>query len=670
MASTIPNQERVVDPFASYNSNVVNKITEIVTHNTEGMLTVNSMEVVLDSTSPTDTLIVQSGYAIKDDVLIKITADHIVDINDDDQYVSSQTPVESGNFYIVLDYQYLKQRPAPQANIKILKPSQRGLISGNSQYLLLKVVELSAVIPQTILGIYDYDPEVGYEDNARQYIKYYAGGEVNLPTFSKVRDQGRMAYESERDKFYFGYSSAWGELTAGGVSIDLDTDSTAVSIGELCYVNNSRQAIPAISTGLQTAADVIVTAIGTAASGIGRGTTAGFGSGVPVEPGILIGVGDILYLSDSDAGTVTNVRPEVYYQVVGRALSAGSITTPIDMIFSPKLMLALSLTGQVSVWAGPDGTGYYNDINVVSLDGTNAFDCHWFDDSTDREIRPSEVEIRNNGNIIRVYFPVNTLTVNYIIQSVSTSGGAGGGGGGGGASSHALLTELGYDASLHVGFAAGALSLAGGHNNADHLGTYIEASDVTHATLNSNGEIGEGAAQVSQGDHSHTSLDLYNYNDVPSGSIILFEKDTAVVGYSLLTDQDDMVVYITKGSVAGGESGGSLKAGGTWTQPDHTHGITSESSHTHLGGSHILTVAEMPSHRHGISNTNTENGGGDREAGPGTDTYSTYEGGDGAHDHGATSADGDHDHGGNSQADGTANSWRPRGRNLTRQQKI
>ena len=51
MASTIPNQERVVDPFASYNSNVVNKITEIVTHNEVGMLTVSSMEVVQDSTS-------------------------------------------------------------------------------------------------------------------------------------------------------------------------------------------------------------------------------------------------------------------------------------------------------------------------------------------------------------------------------------------------------------------------------------------------------------------------------------------------------------------------------------------------------------------------------------------------------------------------------------------
>ena len=65
MASTIPNQERVVDPFASYNSNVVNRITEIVTQNTEGMLTVNSMQVELDTTSPNNTVIFNQGMQLK-----------------------------------------------------------------------------------------------------------------------------------------------------------------------------------------------------------------------------------------------------------------------------------------------------------------------------------------------------------------------------------------------------------------------------------------------------------------------------------------------------------------------------------------------------------------------------------------------------------------------------
>jgi hypothetical protein len=70
-------------------------------------------------------------------------------------------------------------------------------------------------------------------------------------------------------------------------------------------------------------------------------------------------------------------------------------------------------------------------------------------------------------------------------------------------------------------------------------------------------------------------------NDVPSGEIILFEKDTAVTGYTLQTDKDDMAVYITKGSGAGGESGGSDKTGGTWT----ISGLTAD-SHTHTSATH------------------------------------------------------------------------------------
>jgi len=685
MASTIPNQERVVDPFASYNSNVVNRITEIVTQNTEGMLTVNSMQVELDTTSPNNTVIVQPGYAVKDDVLIKITSSHTVDITDLSQYVSETVFFPgAGNYYLVLEYQYLKQRPAPQANIKIIKPTERGLITSGSVYLLLKVLTVDAM--GNILSIHDYDPETGYEDNTRPYIKYYAGGEVNLPTYNQVRDQGRIAYESQRDKFFFGYENAWGELAAGGVAFDVNTDTTGVSVGELCYVDNVGNAQPAISTGLYTQADMVVTAIGTAASGIGRGIICGYWSGVPVETGILIGVGDLLYLSATDAGTVTNIRPDSYYQVVGRSLSSASSTTPVDMIFSPKIMLALSLTGQLDTWSGPDGTGYYADINVAALDGTSAFDCHWFDDTTNREIRPTEVEILGGGNIIRVYFPVNTLTVNYIIQSVGV-GSSTSGGGGSGTSDHALLLSLDYASSGHTGFAPDP------HGNGSHSGVYIEASGVTYGNLLANGDIGSGGTQVPVGNHTHEVGDPHNYNDVPSGSIILFEADTAIVGYSLLADQDDMLVYITKGSAAGGEAGGTLKSGGTWTQPNHSHVINTEASHTHTTNSHTLTTSEIPSHYHtlfgdtgytstgsALSSSNyakeaTDFGDGrsynlrGSSTGP-TVGRSSSVGSGSSHNHGSTGSDGDHDHGGNTDGGATANSWRPRGRNMTRQQKI
>jgi len=256
MASTVPTQERIVDPFASYNSNVVNKITQIVTQNSDGLLTTNSLQVTLDSTSPVDTVVVSAGFIVKDDVLISITQNHSVDFNDPDQYVTG-APIltEGGFYYLVLNYTYVKSRPAPQASIKILKPSERYLLEVVSQYCLLKVIELSNIGPHPILNLYDKDPDPLYPNSVRQYLKYYAGSVVDLPEFSQERDQSRIAYESERNKFYFGYNDGWRELSAGGISTDINTDSTGIVIGSLCYVDENRNAIPAIATSLNTGAD-------------------------------------------------------------------------------------------------------------------------------------------------------------------------------------------------------------------------------------------------------------------------------------------------------------------------------------------------------------------------------------------------------------------------------
>lgn len=289
MASTIPTQERIIDPFASYNSNVVNKITEIVTHNNEGMLTVNSLEVEQDSTSPNSVVVVQPGYAIKDNVLINITHSHTVDFDDTDQYISSPLPVTGGNYYVVLEYQYLKQRSAPQASIKILQPTERSLINGTSVYLLLKVVKRSAVSPHNIVSLHNYDPEAGYETNQRKYMKYFASGEVNLPSYNQTNDQGRIAYESESDTFYLGYTSSWRKITT-------------------------------------------------------------------------------------------------------------------------------SLTGQISSWTLDATSGdYYYDIDTSEL-GNNAYLSSWFNNSTGYQVSPSNVQVMDSGDTLRVYFSTNTLTIDYIVS--------------------------------------------------------------------------------------------------------------------------------------------------------------------------------------------------------------------------------------------------------------
>lgn len=162
--------------------------------------------------------------------------------------------------------------------------------------------------------------------------------------------------------------------------------------------------------------------------------------------------------------------------------------------------------------------------------------------------------------------------------------------------------------------------------------------------------------------------------DIPTSEIILFEKDTVVSGYTLLTSVDDQTVYITKGSAAGGETGATLKSGSTWTQPVHTH---TGPSHTHSTGNHTLTISEIPSHNHqnNIIDTPLNRyapgiGNGWAHAGNYQWRYtlnknSSSTGGGQPHNHGNTGAGGT----GTTGSGSTANTWRPEGRNFTRQQK-
>jgi len=153
---------------------------------------------------------------------------------------------------------------------------------------------------------------------------------------------------------------------------------------------------------------------------------------------------------------------------------------------------------------------------------------------------------------------------------------------------------------------------------------------------------------------SQQSIKAYinSVGSIPIGTIILVEKDTAVVGYTLLTTVGDMVVYITKGSVAGGETGGTAKTGGTWTQPDHTH---TGSSHQHElpfhMSQHILRYPSTAVFGTGANLTSYGAAGVNSVVGAVAAALTKAEG---------TSATG---------AGATVNTWRPPGRNFTRQQR-
>jgi hypothetical protein len=81
--------------------------------------------------------------------------------------------------------------------------------------------------------------------------------------------------------------------------------------------------------------------------------------------------------------------------------------------------------------------------------------------------------------------------------------------------------------------------------------------------------------------------------DVPSGTTMLFYKNTVVAGWTLLTSVDDRLVFISKGSAAGGQTGGGNHSTGTWT----ISGLA-KSAHTHTSVAVAITVAQMPIHSH------------------------------------------------------------------------
>jgi hypothetical protein len=92
-------------------------------------------------------------------------------------------------------------------------------------------------------------------------------------------------------------------------------------------------------------------------------------------------------------------------------------------------------------------------------------------------------------------------------------------------------------------------------------------------------------------DFLNTSLEGISIG-IPTGSKMLFYQNTAPVGWVILNTLNDKLVYITKGSVAGGRTGGTAHNTGTWSQPTHSHSVNAG---TH---SHGLT---LPSHTHSIT---------------------------------------------------------------------
>ena len=254
--SSVPTQIRTVDPFASYNSDIVNRFTRMVTRLTDGSGVLNGpndLQVYADATSTTK-VTVMPGMIFKDDMLIHITAEHSVDFEDSDNYISFGGGFnEAGYYYICLEYTFVKSRPAPEAEIKIIKPSQRvTTFQPSSSLVFIKCVEvIFNGYTFEVDALYDYDPDD--LTVKREFSKWYLSTEVFLPTFDKDRDQGRLVYEISTNEVWLGTATGWVQfgavkitatlaswtLSAGSYYADIDISSVSTNFASVTVQDSS-----------------------------------------------------------------------------------------------------------------------------------------------------------------------------------------------------------------------------------------------------------------------------------------------------------------------------------------------------------------------------------------------------------------------------------------------
>ena len=365
MSNTVPTQQRSIDPYSSYNSNTFNAFTRIVTGGDNALLSNNSIEVLSDSTSPETTVIVTPGICFKDDVMINFTAPFEVDFTDVSFYDSTTSFDEEGYYYVLLNYTYAKSIPAPQASIRILKPSQR--MSFSDAHLMLKIVEVSFNgVSFEISDMLEYDPEI--PDHKRQYTTVFASLVDNLPTYDPDHDRGMILYDRTHDLSYMGMLDGWRSLA----SFDYPCDAHLCSSGQLAYLDASGVAHPGIATSVDTFALGFV--IRAEFNGLLR--LSGFVSDAVIETGNVVAVGDRLFLSSTVPGAVTNIVPTTdgIYQAIGKCFATDGtsrLTTVLCTLGNTANVIPPH--NDLGGIQGGDSTDRYH-LNLVNYNHVNSQD--------------------------------------------------------------------------------------------------------------------------------------------------------------------------------------------------------------------------------------------------------------------------------------------------------
>lgn len=338
MTNIIPVQTRTIDPYSSYNSNIVNQLTRMITKAVDCLDHVHAIEVTIDPDNPTSGLIISPGICYKDDVIIEITEEFKVDMSDYSFYLNPDAEFDhwnqSGYYYVVLSYQYEKALPAPQATISIILPTQRyDFINNPAGYLFLKCVQVRFIEPATfeIVRLYDFDPsDELYKQAIRVYSQIWCGFENTKPEFIHDRDQARIIFVEDEDTIYFGGAYSW--IPIDPLKITIDTSLCIV--GELVYAGDDGNAHSAIADNPLHFADGFVLDLPLPEGGLGHIRLYGYADHIPIEPGITLLPGERLYLSKITPGGVTNLISSPYSQYVGKCVSVPN-ESYCTMFFQP-----------------------------------------------------------------------------------------------------------------------------------------------------------------------------------------------------------------------------------------------------------------------------------------------------------------------------------------------
>jgi hypothetical protein len=355
--SVYPSQQRAVDPYDSYHSNIVNRLTRMISRGENCLHSGHAIDVIADGTSTTSILVTE-GECFKDDVLLTITAPHTVDFTDLTNYVSAGGGFnEAGYYYILLEYTYQKSRPAPRAAVKILKPSQRANITATA-YLFLKCVEVDFNgVSFEIVALHDNDPSLAFAPySQRHFSQLFFGIEFTLPTFNQSNDENRVIYVLDEDEVYYGTSTHWEPLAAVRAAINT-TGITAE--GYLGYVDASGIVQDAIATSPSTFADCVVVSKGSS-GGEGMARLYGPADNVPVESGRTVTAGEKVYLSETEAGKISDLIGTMYTQCVGVCVGAGTIS-------GAKIWFQPASTGESHAYDLEDVYDIYTDLLQESI---------------------------------------------------------------------------------------------------------------------------------------------------------------------------------------------------------------------------------------------------------------------------------------------------------------